>query len=962
MAIAFDRYALLADVYYVDLATGRRVTITRLHAPDDDWRRRWRMRVGALMTPVNGMERLIDAGDDGARGVFEVREAGLRTVAAPGRQTRLVSEAVAWLRDRGLCAGPCLSARVTAAGCLAADIQTAWPIETPAERAEARRQFHAWTRRFGAADPPSPRRRPQDAAPFAVDEGFDRRAGLVRLDVSCDDALRFARRSGRLAIGGEVEPSMLTREERRRSAVLIEPDRERRAVWSVALAVASARRHYFVPAARASLIARERAPAYGLGISPPASVTTMARRIAEKAAAAAARHRLAEALRLANRALAQGEQSPVAGNALAIKIGALRCQGLAERAWGIVEPVFAGDTSAFGFPLLVEIAECAIDCGHLERGEAFARAAAFSATTADQQRRARDALDRARLWRGEPPEGQAWRARAVWLTWGSRPHWPERGQYAHAPCGVLARWEWLCDSFERALWCSDEKTAARLARTLVPRKARLPPLLRARVDWLASGSPVLARRLGARAILQTGKAEAHMEILEHLSTLLAIAQDGEPESALRQAAAGTRRILRARSLAIFVADRALPRFGDGDAWNRPSPAASRAIATITPVELGTAAGRDGVCAAAPIRAGIGALGAFVAEWPSHAEVDGRRVRLLLEAAALAVSPVLRVWMDTATAPPSSDMPEIVGVSPAMAAVREAIRRVARVPFPVLVEGESGAGKELIARAIHRLSPRAQRPFRALNCAAMAEELVEGELFGHAQGAFTGAVGARAGLFEDADRGTLFLDEVSELSARAQAKLLRVLQESEVRRVGETTPRRIDVRIIAASNRPLREAVDGKAFRADLLFRLDVLRVDVPPLRARPEDIAILAAHFWREAASRAGTLATLASDVTGQLARYAWPGNVRELQNVMAALAVAAPRRGVVAAALLPPHIRGVTLPPVTLHQARATLERDLVRGALARAGGRPGRAAAELGVSRQGLAKLMRRLGLPAA
>ena len=245
---------------------------------------------------------------------------------------------------------------------------------------------------------------------------------------------------------------------------------------------------------------------------------------------------------------------------------------------------------------------------------------------------------------------------------------------------------------------------------------------------------------------------------------------------------------------------------------------------------------------------------------------------------------------------------------------------------------------------------------------MAEELVEAELFGHAQGAFTGATTARAGLFEDADRGTLFLDEVSELSLRAQAKLLRVLQESEVRRVGETSPRRVDVRILAASNRPLRAAVDDRAFRADLSFRLDVLRIHVPPLRERPEDIALLCAHFWRDASARAGTSAALSADALGLLARHAWPGNVRELQNVAAALAVAAPRRGRVAASDLPAHLRAAPTAPVTLHQARMTLERDLVRGALARAGGRPGRAAAELGLSRQGLAKLMRRLGLPAA
>jgi two-component system response regulator HydG len=288
--------------------------------------------------------------------------------------------------------------------------------------------------------------------------------------------------------------------------------------------------------------------------------------------------------------------------------------------------------------------------------------------------------------------------------------------------------------------------------------------------------------------------------------------------------------------------------------------------------------------------------------------------------------------------------------------------VAQVPFAVLIEGESGAGKELVARAIHRLSPRAARPFRALNCAAMAEELVEAELFGHAQGAYTGATSARAGLFEDADRGTLFLDEVAELSPRAQAKLLRVLQEGEVRRVGETSPRRVDVRILAASNRSLAAGAAAQTFRHDLRFRLDVLRIEVPSLRTRPEDIPVLCAHFWREASERAGTSAILSAEALGRLAAYSWPGNVRELQNVIAAIAVSSPRRGRAGVEHLPAHIRSSLGALPTLHQARATLERDLVRNALARAGGKTGRAAAELGVSRQGLAKLMRRLGLPAA
>ena len=242
------------------------------------------------------------------------------------------------------------------------------------------------------------------------------------------------------------------------------------------------------------------------------------------------------------------------------------------------------------------------------------------------------------------------------------------------------------------------------------------------------------------------------------------------------------------------------------------------------------------------------------------------------------------------------VPELAGESRPLDDLRRAIVRAAAAPFAVLIEGESGVGKELVARAIHRLSPRAARRFCDVNCAALPDELVEGELFGHARGAFTGAVGDRAGLFEDASGGTLFLDEVSELSPRAQAKLLRVLQQHEVRRLGETASRPIDVRVVAAANRPMvLEAAEGR-FRTDLLYRLDVIRLRVPPLRDRPDDVPVLAERFWRAAAARVGTRATLGEPVLRALTHYAWPGNVRELQNVMAALAVAAPSSGRVAA------------------------------------------------------------------
>jgi transcriptional regulator with GAF, ATPase, and Fis domain len=282
---------------------------------------------------------------------------------------------------------------------------------------------------------------------------------------------------------------------------------------------------------------------------------------------------------------------------------------------------------------------------------------------------------------------------------------------------------------------------------------------------------------------------------------------------------------------------------------------------------------------------------------------------------------------------------------------------------VLIEGESGVGKELVARAIHQLSPRRERRFCDLNCAALPDELLESELFGHAKGAFSGAVVDRAGLFEEADGGTLFLDEIADLSLRAQAKLLRAIQQQEVRRVGESFSRKIDVRIIAAANRDMRAEAAAGRFRHDLLYRLDVIRIQIPPLRDRPEDIPLLAEHCWKTAAARTGSRARLSPTTLAELARYRWPGNVRELQNVIASLAVAAPQHGWVRPVLLPAIIGATTTVSATrLADARLQFERRFVEAALARAGGNRARAARALGLSRQGLLKTLARLGLDAA
>ncbi len=363
-------------------------------------------------------------------------------------------------------------------------------------------------------------------------------------------------------------------------------------------------------------------------------------------------------------------------------------------------------------------------------------------------------------------------------------------------------------------------------------------------------------------------------------------------------------------------------------------------------------------AAEPVRCGGDLVGALGCRWIVGSPAIPVVVSDVLRAAAMAAATHLRALLETSPVPAPTVWSDLLGESAAAAALRDAVHRAARAPFPVLVEGESGSGKELVARAIHKLSPRHTRRFCAINCAALGDDLIEAELFGHTRGAFTGAATERAGLFEEADGGTLFLDEVGELSARAQAKLLRVLQEGEVRRVGENLPRRVDVRVVSATNRQLeREAAEGR-FRVDLRFRLDVLRITVPALRERPGDVPLLAQHFWRSAADRVGSRAVLGPDALAALARYDWPGNVRELQNAIAWMAVHAPRRGRIGASALPSHLASVPLATgSSFEMAREDFERRFVRAALAQAGGQRHAAAKALGVTRQGLSKMLRRL-----
>jgi len=300
---------------------------------------------------------------------------------------------------------------------------------------------------------------------------------------------------------------------------------------------------------------------------------------------------------------------------------------------------------------------------------------------------------------------------------------------------------------------------------------------------------------------------------------------------------------------------------------------------------------------------------------------------------------------------SVSLGNIIGESPPMQRVFEITRRAVPVNSTVLIQGASGTGKELIARHIHFAGPRGKKPFIVMNCAAIPETLVESELFGHEKGAFTGADASRPGKFEVADEGTLFLDEIGDMALESQAKLLRVLQDGMVERVGSSQPRQVDVRAIVATNRDLAKRLEEGAFRKDLYFRLDVLRIDLPPLRERIPDLPLLINHFRDKLAAKLGKPApALDSDVVEAMRRYRWPGNVRELENVLEQLFILCDEPAI-AVADLPEKLRerspepgDVNLPPGGI--VLEDLEQDLIRQALERSGGRIKEAADLLGLS----------------
>jgi len=311
---------------------------------------------------------------------------------------------------------------------------------------------------------------------------------------------------------------------------------------------------------------------------------------------------------------------------------------------------------------------------------------------------------------------------------------------------------------------------------------------------------------------------------------------------------------------------------------------------------------------------------------------------------------------------------LVGVSPAMEDLRALIARIAPTEARVLITGESGTGKELVASAIHRMSTRAAKPFVTVNSAAIPRDLVESEMFGHEKGAFTGATERRLGRFELADGGTLFLDEVGDLSAEAQAKLLRVLESGVVERLGggAAAPITVDVRVIAATNKDLARGAREGTFREDLLFRLNVLPVHIPPLRERPEDIAPLVRHFAERQSQRLGRPVRVIPAALPLLAAYPWPGNVRELANIVERLAILSGGEeiGPDEVARVLPSAAGVVASvdgwqDLELTRALDDTERALIVRALAAAKGNVADAARKLATDRANLYRRMRRLGI---
>jgi transcriptional regulator with GAF, ATPase, and Fis domain len=386
-------------------------------------------------------------------------------------------------------------------------------------------------------------------------------------------------------------------------------------------------------------------------------------------------------------------------------------------------------------------------------------------------------------------------------------------------------------------------------------------------------------------------------------------------------------------------------------------------------------GREAIVA--PMMAFGRATGCVWAETAPGERLDAGHVRLLLVVLALATvareqsreAARLQEANELLKAEINLDH-NMVGRSKPMRALFDRIARVARTDTTILLRGESGTGKELVARAAHRNSPRTDRPFIAVNCAALTESLLESELFGHEKGAFTGAIGLKKGKLELADGGTLFLDEIGELPLSLQAKLLRALQEREFDRVGGTRPVRVDFRLIAATNRDLEASIQTGQFRQDLYYRVNVVTLALPPLRDRADDISVLADYFVRKHASRCGRrVRGIAPDAVTRLLRHDWPGNVRELENVIEQALALGTDEWIVAEDL-PATFGPRTAAPagpaagsgsLHYHDRMEQTKRELIVGAFERAGHSHADAARLLGVHPNYLHRLLRNLDLRA-
>ena len=341
----------------------------------------------------------------------------------------------------------------------------------------------------------------------------------------------------------------------------------------------------------------------------------------------------------------------------------------------------------------------------------------------------------------------------------------------------------------------------------------------------------------------------------------------------------------------------------------------------------------------------GEAGALAAVAPVLDDYALARIKDLVASAAAAVERV-----QPATIPPTTfvhPFTEIVGDAAAVRDVVKLLTKVVKSEATVLVHGESGTGKELIARAIHYHGPRGKKPFVVQNCSAFNDNLLESALFGHCRGAFTGAVKDQPGLFQVADGGTFFLDEIADMSAALQVKLLRVLQEGTFMPVGGTKPVRVDVRIIAASHRDLATMVQQKQFREDLFYRVNVLKITVPPLRDRVADIPRLANHFLKKHTPN-GTPPRLSASALARLVAYPWPGNIRELENEIERMLVLAAGATELTGSMVSPRVANASASgtPRILRDVVDTAEADAIVGALGRHGGDREAAAAELGIS----------------